>query len=66
MGLETGTEPELSADRAPAAMEIIFGAYDPSRRRERAELPPPIDGNPLVEMVEDGALSPELANEGDE
>ena len=54
-----GTEPELSGRRALNATEIIFSIYESSRRRSRIDLPLDIDDNPLVEMVESGALQPE-------
>lgn len=57
--LETGREPELSARRALNAMEIIFACYESSRLRARIDLPLTIDDNPLVSMVESGALKPE-------
>jgi predicted dehydrogenase len=57
-GLETDDAPTLRAEHALAALEIIFGAYESSRRRGRIDLPPDIDDNPLVSMVERGDLSP--------
>nr|WP_255171580.1 Gfo/Idh/MocA family oxidoreductase [Natrononativus amylolyticus] len=58
-GLETGAEPELSARRALAAMEIILAGYESSRRRGRVDLPLEIDDNPLVALVESGELTPQ-------
>jgi predicted dehydrogenase len=56
--LRTGREPELSARRALNATEIIFAAYESSRRRARVDLPLEIDDHPLVAMVESGQLRP--------
>ena len=59
--LETGREPELSARRALNATEILFAIYQSSRQRGRIDLPLTIDDNPLVSMVESGALNPRPA-----
>jgi predicted dehydrogenase len=56
--LNTGREPELAARRALNATEIIFAAYESSRRRARVDLPLEIADNPLVAMVEAGDLKP--------
>ena len=56
--LRAGREPELSARRALNATEIIFAAYESSRRRARVDLPLEIDDHPLVAMVESGDLKP--------
>jgi predicted dehydrogenase len=56
--LRTGREPELSARRALNATEIIFAAYESSRRRARIDLPLTIEDNPLHAMVESGDLTP--------
>ena len=61
--LNEGTEPELSADRALAAMEIIYGAWESVRRRGRVEFPLDIEDNPLRAMVETGDLTPESTEE---
>ena len=58
-GLETGTEPALSARRALGSAQIIFACYESARRRGRVDLPLSIDDNPLVSMVEVGDLSPQ-------
>ena len=60
--LRTGREPELSARRALNATEIIFAAYESSRRRGRVDLPLEIEDHPLVAMVERGDLSPAQAS----
>ena len=57
--LETGEDPELGAENALNATEIIFAAWESSRRRGRVDLPLAIDDNPLAEMVESGELTPE-------
>lgn len=64
-GLETDDEPALSAEHALATLEIIFGAYESSRRRGRVEFPLEVDDNPLVSMVEGGDLSPRPADSDD-
>ena len=51
-------EPALSARRALNATEIIFAAYESSRRRARVDLPLEIEDHPLVAMVESGDLRP--------
>jgi len=38
--------------------ELIFAAWESSRRRARVDLPLDIEGNPLVEMIESGELKP--------
>ena len=60
--LNDGTEPEISARHALAVTEIIFAAWESSRRRGRVDLPLDIDDNPLESMVESGALTPEPAD----
>ncbi len=49
---------QLDASRALVATEIIFGAYESSRRRGRVDFPLEIDDNPLAAMVETGQLRP--------
>jgi predicted dehydrogenase len=61
--LDRGEEPELSARRALDCTEVIFGAYESSRRRGRVEFPLDVDDNPLEAMVESGELTPEPAEE---
>ncbi|WP_114576380.1 Gfo/Idh/MocA family protein [Saliphagus sp. LR7] len=56
--LETGEEPELGAENALNATELIFGAYESARQRGRVDLPLDIDDHPLEAMVESGELSP--------
>jgi len=56
--LQTGREPELSARRALNATEIIFAAYESSRRRARVDLPLTITDHPLLAMLESGELRP--------
>jgi predicted dehydrogenase len=62
--LRDGVEPELSARRALSVTEIIFAAWESSRRRARVDLPLRIDDNPLEAMVASGDLRPEPADEG--
>ncbi|MCZ7649227.1 MAG: Gfo/Idh/MocA family oxidoreductase [Planctomycetota bacterium] len=56
--LRDGRPCELESGAAMRATEIIFGAYESSRRRARIELPPKLTDNPLVAMVEAGDLKP--------
>jgi predicted dehydrogenase len=56
--LDSGTEPLLSARRALTPTELMFGVYESVRRRGRVDLPLEITDNPLVSMVESGALDP--------
>jgi predicted dehydrogenase len=56
--LATGREPELSARKALIATEIIFAAYESSRRRAKINLPLDIEDNPLKTMIESGELPP--------
>ena len=49
---------QLCAENALIATEIIFGAYESSRRRARVDFPLDIEDNPLAAMVESGDLSP--------
>lgn len=55
-GLETGEPPELRAERALNATEVIFGVRESARRRGRVEFPLDIEDNPLDSMVEAGAV----------
>ncbi|MUW14921.1 gfo/Idh/MocA family oxidoreductase [Halorubrum sp. CBA1125] len=57
-GLETGSEPELSGRRALRSTEVIFAAWESTRRRGRVDLPLEIEDNPLVAMIESGQLGP--------
>jgi predicted dehydrogenase len=54
-----GRKCQLDAENALVATEVIFGAYESSRKRGRVDFP--LDesvGNPLKEMVEGGELKP--------
>jgi len=51
--------PELGAQNALNATELIFHTWASSRRRGRVDLPLDVTGNPLVEMIESGDLDPE-------
>ncbi len=59
--LRTGRESALSAKKAYAATEVIFAAYESSRRRGRVELPLDIDDNPLHSMIDAGQIGPSEA-----
>ena len=55
--LKTGRKCILDASNALIATEIIFGAYESSRRRGRVDFPlDPSIGNPLRDMVDAGDL----------
>jgi UDP-N-acetylglucosamine 3-dehydrogenase len=56
--LLTGRKCQLDASNALIATEIIFGAYESSRRRGRVDFPLDIEDNPLAAMVESGDLKP--------
>lgn len=56
--LEEGDVPELGAANALNATELIFAAWESSRRRGRVDLPLDIDDNPLKAMVDSGELTP--------
>jgi predicted dehydrogenase len=56
--LEEERRPELHADRALSATELVFGAWESVRRRGRVEFPLEIEDNPLEAMVEAGDLAP--------
>jgi len=58
---EAGEESELCARNALNTTEIIFAGYESVRRRGRVDLPLDIEDNPLEEMVESGALSPQTS-----
>ena len=60
--LLTGRECQLRADNALIATEIIFGAWESSRRRGRVDFPLDIEDNPLAAMVVSGDLKPEKAD----
>jgi predicted dehydrogenase len=58
--LESGAEPELSADRALRAAEVIFAIYESSRRRARIDLPlDDIEDSPFLSMLAEGVIGPE-------
>jgi predicted dehydrogenase len=56
--LETGETSGLDSQYALAADELIFAAWESSRRRGRVELPLDVEDNPLEAMVDSGALTP--------
>ncbi len=57
--LESGRESELSARNALHATEIIFAIYESSRKHGRVDHPLTITDNPLVSLVETGAIQPQ-------
>lgn len=61
--LDAGEEPELEAENALNATELIFAAWESSRRRSRVDLPLEIGDNPLEAMIEVGELTPEPAED---
>ncbi|MBI3948715.1 MAG: Gfo/Idh/MocA family oxidoreductase [Armatimonadetes bacterium] len=56
--LQEGRRCQLDASNALIATEIIFGAYESSRRRARVDFPLDIEDNPLMAMVASGDLRP--------
>lgn len=50
--LRAGTRPELAAENALQATEIIFATWESARRGGRIDLPLTIEDNPLQAMVE--------------
>jgi predicted dehydrogenase len=54
--LSEGRTSELSAENALQSTELIFGAWESARRRERVDLPLDSDGNALEEMVDAGEV----------
>jgi predicted dehydrogenase len=56
--LKEGRKCQLDVSNALIATEIIFGAYESSRRRGRVDFPLEIDDNPLEAMVASGDLKP--------
>jgi predicted dehydrogenase len=61
--LDAGVEPEISARHALSVTEVVFAAWESSRRRGRVDLPLDVADNPLEAMVESGALDPVPAGE---
>jgi UDP-N-acetylglucosamine 3-dehydrogenase len=55
--LKTGREPQLSAQRALQATEVMFATYESSRRRGRVDLPLDIEDSPLDAMVASGQIA---------
>ena len=56
--LREGERPELEAENALNATELIFATWESARRRGRVDLPLEIDDNPLESMIDDGELTP--------
>jgi UDP-N-acetylglucosamine 3-dehydrogenase len=61
--LQEDEQPELGAENALNATELIFATWESARRRGRVDLPLEIDDNPLAEMIESGDLTPEPMGE---
>ncbi|MGI4791951.1 MAG: Gfo/Idh/MocA family protein [Janthinobacterium lividum] len=55
----TGQESILSAKNTLQSTEIIFAAYESSRRRARIDLPLTVDDNAFLTMLNDGLIGPE-------
>ena len=55
----TDKKPQLSSDNAIRATEVIFAAYESSRRRGRVDLPLAPGPSALLSMVEAGQISTE-------
>jgi len=60
--LDSGRQPELGADNALQATELIFGCWESARQRGRIDFPLEIADNPLEAMVENGDLLPASSN----
>lgn len=56
--LNDGTEPSLSSRNALRTTEIIFAAYESSRRRARIDLPLDVDDSAFIDMYEKGIVGP--------
>jgi UDP-N-acetylglucosamine 3-dehydrogenase len=56
--LDAGREPLLSAKYALQSTEVIFAAYESSRRRSRIDLPLTVDDNAFLTMLTDGLIGP--------
>ena len=56
--LKVGREPELSARKALQTTEVIFSAYESSRRRARIDLPLDIEDSPFLDMLERRLVGP--------
>ncbi|MFW6189115.1 MAG: Gfo/Idh/MocA family protein [Planctomycetota bacterium] len=54
--LESGEEPELSAEKALRAAEVIFALYESSRRRARIDLPLDARDSAFISMLEQEAI----------
>ncbi|WP_246999755.1 Gfo/Idh/MocA family protein [Halosolutus gelatinilyticus] len=61
--LSEGETPELGAENALNATELIFAAWESARRRGRVDLPLEIEDNPLQAMLDAGDLAPAPAGE---
>lgn len=61
--LREGETPELGAENALNATELIFATWESSRRHGRVDLPLEIENNPLQSMLNSGDLTPTPAGE---
>ena len=59
--LATGRESMLSARNALRTTEVIFAAYESSRRRGRVDLPLTTEDNAFLSMLAAGEIGPEAA-----
>ena len=57
-----GEDSELCGRNALRATELIFAAWESSRRRGRVDLPLDVPGNALEEMVAQGELNPQRSS----
>lgn len=62
--LKTGREPELSGRKAMQATELIFAAYESSRRRAKITLPLDVEDSALLTMLEQGEVGYKGKDEG--
>jgi predicted dehydrogenase len=56
--MDTGRKSLLNAETVLHSTEIIFAAYESSRRHARIDLPLDIDDSPLADMLEKGIVGP--------
>jgi len=56
--LRNGTVSQLCAENALVSTEIIFAAYESSRRRGRVDMPLTAKDNPLEAMIQKGMIEP--------
>ncbi|WP_226010377.1 Gfo/Idh/MocA family protein [Halomicrobium salinisoli] len=61
--LSSGEESQLSGRIGLQTARVVFGGYESVRRRGRVDLPAAVEGNPFLDLVDSGELSPEPADE---